>query len=411
MISYKSQATLKTIKHQKSSSTFLPNGSLTKLELPTKSISPPKVSSPRKTLNNFKTISPKNSLSPSSLSARKRSPVMSKITKQQLYPIDKPIGSGAFGTVYRSTHLRYGYKVAVKKVLQDVRYKNRELGIMKQLRHSNVVGLIDTFIVPSGRECENHLYLVMDYYPLNLLDIIQNYYNYKKKMPISLVKVYAYQILRGLMYCELLKICHRDIKPQNILVDPITHKLVICDFGCAKKLSPGESNVSYICSRYYRSPEMIMGSQNYDCISDVWSAGCVIAEMALGLPIFYGKTPTDQLLEIIKVLGTPTKDEIFEINPKFQNVKLPDLRRSPWSRVFSGEYEELYDLLDKILVLLPSKRYTALQALQHPFFDELKNDHCRLPNGRAMPPFFDWNDQEIQAGVDLLLDPHNRKTQ
>ena len=105
-------------------------------------------------------------------------------------------------------------------------------------------------------------------------------------------------------------ICHRDIKPQNILVNGRSHELKICDFGSAKKLVKGEPNVAYICSRYYRAPELIFGSTDYTTIIDIWSIACVTAELVLGHPIFPGESGVDQLVEIIKVLGTPTRDEL-----------------------------------------------------------------------------------------------------
>lgn len=88
-------------------------------------------------------------------------------------------------------------------------------------------------------------------------------------------------------------ICHRDIKPTNVLVDPRNHELRLCDFGSAKKLIPTESNISYICSRYYRAPELMLCSSEYDNSIDVWSTGCVIAEMVLGVPIFPGNSSVD----------------------------------------------------------------------------------------------------------------------
>lgn len=94
-----------------------------------------------------------------------------------------------------------------------------------------------------------------------------------------LVKLYSYQLLRALSYIHALGICHRDIKPQNLLVDPDTHELKVCDFGSSKKFTSGEVNVSYICSRYYRAPELILGSTTYTQAIDIWSVGCVIAEI------------------------------------------------------------------------------------------------------------------------------------
>ena len=97
-----------------------------------------------------------------------------------------------------------------------------------------------------------------------------------------MVKLYTYQMFRSLAYMHSLGIAHRDLKPQNLLVDPISHRLQLCDFGSAKRLIKGENNVSYICSRYFRAPELIFGSSKYDVSVDLWSAGCVISELLIG---------------------------------------------------------------------------------------------------------------------------------
>lgn len=115
----------------------------------------------------------------------------------------------------------------------------------------------------------------------------------KQHVPPLLIKLYAYQLMRSIAYIHALGICHRDIKPQNVLVDPSTHVLKLCDFGSAKQLIPGEPNVSYICSRYYRAPELIFGNSDYQCVIDVWSVGCVIAELMIGQPIFPGESGVD----------------------------------------------------------------------------------------------------------------------
>lgn len=149
-----------------------------------------------------------------------------------------------------------------------------------------------------------------------------------------LVKLYAYQAFRALAYIHALGICHRDIKPQNMLVDPDTHELKICDFGSAKRLQQGEVNVSYICSRYYRAPELIFGATNYSQSIDVWSLGCVIAELLLGQPLFPGDSGVDQLVEIIKILGTPTREQIHSMNQNYNEFKFPQIKAADWKEVF-----------------------------------------------------------------------------
>lgn len=155
---------------------------------------------------------------------------------------------------------------------------------------------------------EIYLNVVMEYMPETVYRVLKHYNKMKQPVPILLVKLYIYQSFRALAYIHSLGICHRDIKPQNLLVNPTNHHLRVCDFGSAKRLAAGEINVSYICSRYYRAPELIFGATTYDSAIDVWSVGCVMAELLLGQPLFPGESGVDQLVEIIKVLGTPTRD-------------------------------------------------------------------------------------------------------
>lgn len=199
-------------------------------------------------------------------------------------------------------------------------------------------------------------------------------------------QLYTYQLCRSLAYIHSLGVCHRDIKPQNLLVHPETHLLKLCDFGSAKILVKGEPNVSYICSRYYRAPELIFGATDYTCCIDVWSVGCVLAELLLGVPLFPGESGVDQLVEIIKVrpgrarargaggagqvlrlgsglcaerterttrraaaytptcclchvlqvLGTPTLEEIQAMNQNYTEYKFPQACRPPLEHATSS---------------------------------------------------------------------------
>lgn len=157
----------------------------------------------------------------------------------------------------------------------------------------------------------------MPYVPETMYGLNKYYLKQKQYIPSILVKLYSYQIIRSLLYIHQIGICHRDIKPHNILVDPESNRVILCDFGSAKKLVKGEPNIAYICSRCYRAPELIFGATDYNNQIDMWSAGCVIAEMINSEPLFIGESAVDQLVEIIKVLGTPTKDQIMVMNRKY----------------------------------------------------------------------------------------------
>lgn len=197
---------------------------------------------------------------------------------------------------------------------------------------------------------EVYLNLVLEFVPETVYRASRFFNKMKTTMPILEIKIYIYQLFRSLAYIHSQGICHRDIKPQNLLLDPSTGVLKLCDFGSAKILIENEPNVSYICSRYYRAPELIFGATNYTtkigkckfskdmekiltCIADVWSTGCVMAELMLGQPLFPGESGIDQLVEIIKVLGTPTREQIRTMNPNYMEHKFPQIKAHPFGKV------------------------------------------------------------------------------
>ena len=327
-----------------------------------------------------------------------------KLTENDLIFDKKDIvGQGAFGEVFLAKIKKTGEKVAVKKVFQDRRYKNRELSIMQKLNHPNIVQLLSFYYtkanIPKAKSDDVFLNCIMDYVPETLSILISKNKHNGTKFPSSLLKVYSYQMLKSIGYLHSIGICHRDIKPQNILIDPLDYTLKICDFGCAKQLVKNEENISYICSRYYRPPELVLGATFYTCQVDVWSIGCVIAELVLNRAIFPGKSAKEQLYEIIKILGTPSKEEINEMNPKVHITKLPNIPHKLWKDVFKDKTDDLLfiDLVDKLLVYEPEKRLTPYQALNHPFFEEMKKKDFKLPNGNSVPKhIFQFKECEIQ---------------
>ena len=152
------------------------------------------------------------------------------------YKIQETAGKGTFGVVYKATSLITGEPVAIKKVLQDKRYKNRELQIMKMLHHPNLLEIKDHYYTKQGGE--EYLNVVMDYFEENLYNYNRSYTKKGDNIPPILIKIYSYQLFKAINYLTALSIAHRDIKPHNILIDPNNNKLVICDFGSAKQLVP-----------------------------------------------------------------------------------------------------------------------------------------------------------------------------
>lgn len=330
------------------------------------------------------------------------------------YTDTKVIGNGSFGVVYQSKLVDTQELVAIKKVLQDKRFKNRELQIMRKLEHQNIVKLKYFFYSTGDKKDEVYLNLVLEFVPETVYRVARHYSKNKQTIPILYIKLYMYQLFRSLAYIHSQGVCHRDIKPQNLLIDPESGVLKLIDFGSAKQLVRGEPNVSYICSRYYRAPELIFGATDYTSQIDVWSAGCVLAELLLGQPIFPGDSGVDQLVEIIKVLGTPSKDQIKEMNPNYQEFKFPQIKAHPWPKVFRPRTPpEAIELVSLLLEYTPSKRISPLDACAHMFFDELREPGTRLPSGRELPPLFNFTATELSIKPTLnnkLIPPHIRSS-
>jgi len=326
----------------------------------------------------------------------------------------KPVGNGSFGVVYQAKIIETSELVAIKRVLQDKRYKNRELDIMRLISHPNVVQLNCFFYSKGEKKDEVYLNLVLEFVPETIYRASRHFAKLRQTMPILQIKLYIYQLLRSLAYTHFLGICHRDIKPQNLLLDPFTNILKLCDFGSAKVLVAGEPNVSYICSRYYRAPELIFGATNYTTAIDLWSTGCVMAELMLGQPLFPGESAVDQLVEIIKVLGTPTRQQILAMNPNYNEFMFPQIKASPWTKVFKSKTipPEALDLLSKMLEYVPQTRIDPIGALVHPFFDELRDPATKIM-GKDLPLLFNFTEQELSLKPELnrLLIPSHAEAE
>jgi len=188
------------------------------------------------------------------------------------YTPRRVIDKGSFGVVFEATvdGSAGGRIVAIKKVLQDPRYKNRELAMMKMLNNSFVCCMENHFLSSGKKKGQIFLNLVLQYMPTTLYAEIRRHRKAGKMLDFMDTRSYCYQLCAGLKYVHECGICHRDIKPQNVLIDPAKRTLKVCDFGSAKILEPGQPNIAYICSRYYRAPELIFGAEEYTTAIDMW---------------------------------------------------------------------------------------------------------------------------------------------
>ncbi|XP_065028821.1 cell division control protein 2 homolog A-like isoform X2 [Musa acuminata AAA Group] len=263
------------------------------------------------------------------------------------------IGEGTYGVVYKARDRLTNETIALKKIRLEQEDEGvpstaiREISLLKEMQHSNIVRLQD--VVHS----EKRIYLVFEYLDLDLKKHMDSCPELAKDP--RLIKTYLFQILRGIAYCHSHRVLHRDLKPQNLLIDRRTNALKLADFGLARAFGiPVRTFTHEVVTLWYRAPEILLGSRNYSTPVDVWSVGCIFAEMANQRPLFPGDSEIDELFKIFRILGTPNE----EIWPGV--TSLPDFKSAfpKW-------------LPKKMLHLDPSKRITARQALDHDYFKDL----------------------------------------
>ncbi|BGP32246.1 hypothetical protein JCM10296v2_004027 [Rhodotorula toruloides] len=334
-------------------------------------------------------------------------------------------GHGSFGVVFRGELVRGGHGVvAFKRTRQDKRFKNRELQIMSAVSHPNIVKMLFYWYESAQDEGDSIvvLNLVLEFLPETLYRAYRTYTKRRQYFPEISTKLYMYQLLRALAYLHALGVCHRDIKPHNVLVDADSGRLVLIDFGSAKVLRKGAENVSYACSRYYRAPELIFGSTRYNDSIDVWSAGCVLGELLCGSVFFPGESSIDQLVEIVKVLGTPTRQHVKAMNAHYTEHNFPQVQAVPLEQILPRASPAAIDLLGSLILYDPSRRLTAIEAMAHHFFDDLRRGNMResngswgvqMPNGKCVTVgLFDFSRFELSIRPDLnaiLVPPHARQ--
>ena len=329
----------------------------------------------------------------------------------QPLPFEKKLGAGAFGVVFRS-RTPSGQVVAIKQVVEDKHYVNREVEICKKLaaaNHPNIVAVKGLYFV-ADQQGGRTMNLVLEYVPQTMRGVLSFLSKRDMRMKLSRVQVYMYQLARAMLFLHQQDVLHRDVKPENILINPETHELKLTDFGSAKMIVPGKQSVTYICSRFYRAPELILDRELYGAAIDIWSYGCILAELAIGSPFFLGESNVAQLVEITRVLGSITKADTDSMaaapRKQLHNFSFPPRQRKPWSKAlsiklstgklvqasFGASYESL---LDQLLQWRPTSRLTGQQILAHAFFDDLKvpsEQYGTLPS-----QLFVYSEEELVA--------------
>lgn len=278
------------------------------------------------------------------------------------------VGEGSYGMVLKCKHKETSQIVAIKKFLEsedDKMVKKiamREVRMLKQLRHENLVNLIEVF------RRKKRLYLVFEFVDHTILDELERY---PSGLDEQTVRKCLWQVLKGIEFCHVHNIIHRDIKPENILVSK-SGIVKLCDFGFARTIAgPGEIYTDYVATRWYRAPELLVGDTNYGKAVDVWAVGCLQAEMLTGEPLFPGDSDIDQLYHIIKCFGNLIQrhKEVFMKNPLFVGMRLPEVRNvEPLERRFPHLTALSISIMKSCLHLDPDQRPSCDQILRHEFF-------------------------------------------
>ncbi|GIQ80920.1 hypothetical protein KIPB_001800 [Kipferlia bialata] len=301
------------------------------------------------------------------------------------YEVIKSSGQGSYGVVAQAKDTRRSSnsRVAIKKILNlfsphllDTKRNLREVAILNYLSHENVIKLIE-IIPPQDKAAFDDIYVVYDYMQTDMHKVIVS----KQSLSDEHIRFFAYQLVRGLKYLHSAGVVHRDLKPSNLLLNA-NCDLKICDFGLARLARTDEVEESkdaamtgYVATRWYRAPEIILGDESYGYPVDVWSVGCIIAELIERRPLLPGKDYLRQLHMIFDLLGTPEPEDIKHIcsDRAYRYVQSMPKRAGTGIKKRLGLESDspALDLISKMLKFHPTERITAEEALRHPYFADL----------------------------------------
>ncbi|KAG0169726.1 TFIIH complex serine/threonine-protein kinase subunit kin28 [Apophysomyces sp. BC1034] len=326
---------------------------------------------------------------------------------EKKYQKDAKVGEGTFAVVYRGTQISTGRVVAIKKIKMG-QFKDgldltaiREVKFLQELKHPNVIELVDVF------SHKTNLNLVLEYLDSDLEQVIKD--KSILFMPAD-TKSWMLMMLRGLDHCHRRYILHRDMKPNNLLLtrDGV---LKIADFGLARDWGdPDRQMTPEVVTRWYRSPELLFGAREYSYAVDIWAVGCIFAELMLRTPYVAGDSDMDQLTKIFHALGTPSEIDWPGMTSLPDYIQFKTFPKVPLQQYFTAAGSDALDLLEKMLVFDPNKRWTAQECLGHPYFrnQPLATPPEKLPQ-KAPNPELVAQTLKKRAGPDTDDDAHISK--
>lgn len=281
------------------------------------------------------------------------------------------IGEGSYGVVFKCRNKETQALVAIKKFVESEddplikKIAMREIRMLKQLKHPNLVNLIEVF------KRKKRLHLVFEYVDHTVLNELDRH---PRGVPELQTKKIICQTLLAVDYCHKHNCIHRDVKPENILISK-NGVVKLCDFGFARILTgPGDDYTDYVATRWYRAPELLVGDTSYGPPVDIWAIGCVFAELLTGQAIWPGRSDADQLYQIRKTLGDllPSHMETFAKNPFFMGVTIPTPEvQETLDMRFQHIGSQALDFMKCCFKMDPAKRSTCSELLSHPYIDKM----------------------------------------
>ncbi|XGW31474.1 hypothetical protein V3C99_009995 [Haemonchus contortus] len=309
-----------------------------------------------------------------------------------------PVGTGAYGTVCAAECLRTNTRVAIKKFnrpfqsIIHARRTYRELRLLRGMDHENVIDMLDVFTPDASCEQLTDVYFVSMLMGADLSNILKI-----QRLNDDHIQFLVYQTLRGLKYIHSAGIIHRDLKPSNIAVNEDC-ELKILDFGLARQTD--NEMTGYVATRWYRAPEIMLNWMHYTQTVDIWSVGCILAELITGRTLFPGSDHIDQLTRIMNIVGTPDEEFLAKIqSEEARNYirNLPKMPRKDFKKLFATASPAAIDLLEKMLQLDPDYRPTAAEAMEHEYLaayhdasDEPTSEVLELDEGVETTNIDEW---------------------